>query len=349
MSTPWIITALFLAAMLPSCGGGGGGGGGGGDTVVIPDVYEYSLSIDEDDPLTIGPATVDGNDITLGTLAPILGTYAIETGAWTLSADSLVNVSRGGWNEPYGTFTIQILTDIEAVAGGLPTAGSMRISDGTNTISMTVASTGASLSLNGGAAETYTWDELFDLYKDAGEEYWRWESSLSALVVTEVLEEVAFTADTLVDIESNDDTLEDEGSLTYACSVFPGTPPAAVPAQGTHTLGWTDTSGNSSLGPGDDFSWVYYWCWANNTSDDIDQLYLGNVSMLGFLENVDEVGGTDTITAIGFWPEGDAAGGVFYESFYTYTTEETSPGVVVIDTASSLVYNGGYSIMFYTE
>lgn len=340
---------LALICLLPSCGGGGGGVGGGDDTVSLPDEFNYSLAVDSQDPFTMSDSK--GDDVTLGTLGPVTGTYVTGSRECSLKKGSLINATREGWASPYHAFTIQILTDIVATAGQNPTQGSWKVTDGNpNTVDLSVIaspSQGVSISLNNGAARTYTWDELYALYLDENEEYWRWQASLSAIIISKLLDEVVFSADTLTEIETNDTTLEEDGSLAFTCSAFPGsTPPSGVPVlQGTNTLGWVDTSGDSALGPGDDFTWTYYWCWADDPSNDIDLLYLGSVSMLGFLENSAD----DTIASIGFMPEGDSAGGVFYDGFLIYTTEETSQGVVEVETGDYLVYNGGYSIMFYTE
>ncbi|HNQ85033.1 MAG TPA: hypothetical protein PLP82_01640 [Deltaproteobacteria bacterium] len=343
------IAVVFLLTLLSSCGGSSGGGGGGGDDITIPEEFSFSLSIDELDPFTI--TDQGGSGVTLGTLAPVTGTYVVDSGICTLGRDSLINIVREGWEAPYNAFTIQVLSDITAETGRNPTQGSFKVTGGfPDTVSLTVVtspSPGATISLNNGAQETYTWDELYALYLDENEEYWRWQASLSALIITRVIEEVIFSGDTLLQIEVNDDLLEDDGSITYSGSPFPGsTPPSGVPVQqGTQTLSWTDTSWDSVLGPGDGFSWNYYWYWNNIPSEDIDLLYFGNVRMLGFLENSDG----DEITSVGFMPEGSAAGGVFYDGFLIYTTEEVSPGVIDVYEDDVLVYDGGYGIVFSTE
>lgn len=179
--------------------------------------------------------------MTLGTLAPVTGTYVVDSGICTLGRDSLINIVREGWEAPYNAFTIQVLSDITAETGRNPTQGSFKVTGGfPDTVSLTVVtspSPGATISLNNGAQETYTWDELYALYLDENEEYWRWQASLSALIITRVIEEVIFSGDTLLQIEVNDDLLEDDGSITYSGSPFPG----STPLGGARSTGDSDT------------------------------------------------------------------------------------------------------------
>jgi hypothetical protein len=70
--------------------------------------------------------------------------------------------------------------------------------------------------------------------------------------------------------------------------------------------------------------------------------------MLGLLETKEQSDSTETITAIGFLPD-VTPGGVYYDGFKVYITQEDAQGDVTIAQNRTLVYNGGYSIMFYTE
>ncbi|HOS96968.1 MAG TPA: hypothetical protein PLR71_03110 [Deltaproteobacteria bacterium] len=342
-STARTCTVLFLFSILASCGGGGGGGGGGdgGETVVFPDVYNYSLGVDALDPFTISSYNVQDTGITLGTLGPLTGTYAMESGEWSMDAGSLVNVRNVQWHAPDDTFTITVTDELVGTIGDKPDTGSFQVSGGSTPI--IVAITAQGVTLNGAA---YTWDAYLSLYADSGEDLWKREGALAGLIITLIQEEVAFSADTLRLIETSKATLEIPQDLVNDGSTFPGTPPASLPATGKRTLSWNHAGGDTAVGPGDNFSWSFDWFWSDDPANDIDYLNNGEISLLGLLEYKDEGASEVLITDMGFLPDGASAGGVFYDGFMVMVTEEVSPGVIIINSDDSLVYDGGYSIVF---
>jgi hypothetical protein len=334
---------LFLFTVLSSCGGGGDGGGGGeGDgTVVFPDVYNYSFGVDALDPFTISSYNAQDTGITLGTLGPLIGTYALESGEWSMGAGSMVNVRNIQWQTPDDTFTITVTNELVGTVGDKPDTGSFQVSGGSTPIIVVVTSQG--VTLNG---ELYTWDAYLSLYADSGEDLWKREGALAGLIISLLQEEIAFSADSLSLIETSKATLEIPQDLVYAGDTFPGTPPASLPATGSRTLTWDYASGDTTVGPGDNFSWSFDWFWSDDPANDLDYLYNGEISLLGLLEYKDEGGSDVLITDMGFLPEGASAGGVFYDGFLVMVTEEVSPDVVVINSDDSLVYDGGYTIVF---
>jgi hypothetical protein len=69
------------------------------------------------------------------------------------------------------------------------------------------------------------------------------------------------------------------------------------------------------------------------------------VRLVGFLENSTQ---DDVLTSIGFVPEGNAPGGVFFDEGLTiYDTGENPAGVFTIDDSATWTITGGYSFMFY--
>jgi hypothetical protein len=341
---PWMIAVLALFAVLPSCSDSSGGGGGGGGAVVFPDVYNFTMDLDVDGqpPFSVSSASDPVNNVTtLRTIdVPFNGTYSFGTGDYSF-APSQINVTHAEWSEPYKTFAIEITSDITGTVDEEPTEGSLRVYDGLNTIIIEIISTGVTLGLNGGAPVSYGWDDYYDLYPDTGEDLWKREASLAASILTLIEEEVSFNAYSLELIETNDDILEDEGFLTFVCDELPITPPLG---EGKRTL----TADDLDVSPGVSFTWSFDYCWSDDASTNEDPLFDGTIQMLGLLETKEQSGSTETITAIGFLPE-VTPGGVYYDGFKVYITQEDAQGDVTIAQNRTLVYNGGYSIMFYTE
>jgi len=335
------IAVVFLLTLLSSCGGSSSGGGGG-DSIVIPDEFLFTMDLDVDGqaPFSLASETYPNRVITMRTIgAPLLGTYAFDTGDYTLGA-SQINVTYEDWDEPHKTFAIQITSDIVGNIYGEPSAGSLTIFDGVNPIYVEITATGVTLGLDDDPATSYNWSAFYALFENTERELWEIEASLAALILKYAKEEISFVASSLELIETNDDILEDEGQLTFDCDELPITPPLGG---GRRII----IANSGDVGPGANFTWLFDYCWDNQNSTK-DLLYDGTISMLGLLEVIEEDGTTETITSLGFVPD-VTPGGVYYKGFKVYVTEEDDEGNVSISNDRTHIYNGGYSIKFYTE
>ncbi len=339
-------TSLLLAAVaaiLASCGGGGGGGSP--DTLTIPDEFAFSMDFGPGGqaPLSISSYTTPSRVITLmSVLAPVTGTWTVDSGDYSIASPSQVNVSNAEWPEPYRTFAVTVTSDVSGSGLDDPDTGAFSVSDGQNTIDVTVTPSGVRLSLNGGATESLAWGAYYDMYLNTSESMWRREASLAGVVLKVIIEELGFVADSLTIIEENDDVLERERSLS-----FPGDPlPPGLPlGESTRTL----RLDSSTVGPGADFTWLFDYCWLDDPSSSEDLIYDGTISMRGMLENTVEADGRDTLESVGFWPYGAMEGGVFYDDFMVLITEEDGAGNVAVAQDRTLVYSGSYGIMFTAE
>jgi hypothetical protein len=342
----FMILSLSVLILASSCGGGGGGGGdgddGGGDGGGQPlSVYSFQLNLLADKPLTLS-TTLDSQPIT-ATLEKIFeggtfnGTYALDNGTIIMSTGA-VKVTTNIWAQP---LSIGVTVPIRSIEGGNPDQGGIQITTGSDHITVTITSSGVNISLNGGSTEAFTWDEFSSLFSSDTSDTWEKQASFASSIINFIFNQLNFDINTITLIEENDTVLQKRSVLID--STFTGTPPAGHAVKGTLTLSCPD--GNA--GPGGDFSEVFNNYWVNDPSDDIDQLYDGSVSFVGFLEDSDEI--RDVITSIGFVPNSaEDPGGVFFdgEGLTIYETQETS-GIFSIDDAATITITGGYSIMFY--
>ncbi|HOM29035.1 MAG TPA: hypothetical protein PLS81_06225 [Deltaproteobacteria bacterium] len=338
------VRLLVILALLPmaaiSCSSDGGGGGGDGSSAV-PDELSFSMDLSSDfvDPLTITSYTDSNKSITIASVSgPVSGTYNHATGEYTITEGALVNVRYSLWDEPYRTFTIYLASDVTGSTGQTPLSGALEVRSGTDTVTVTISPSGVRLSLDGAdPTSTIAWQDLYPMYYDEDEPGWRKEASLACVVLKFLVEEIAFSADTLVTIALNEETLETAGYLEFEGDPLP---PSIAFGESTSVLRLT----SPSIRDGATFQWLYDWCWDDDPSSSEDLLYDGTVQMSGYTETVDVSGSTRRFTELGFG-SGTAPGGVSYDRFMIYVTEETS-GSYTIPEARTLVYDGGYSILF---
>jgi hypothetical protein len=352
-----VAMALCLCILTTSCGGGGGGGGGddgggggGGQTL---SEYGFGLNLLTDRPLTIS-TVLDSQPVTatlenVGGGSSFNGTYSIDSETITMGTSFVKVTTTGMWDAPLNILTIAMNDENPVVmsAGEGPTQGKITVGVGESPAyeySFTITITPAGIVLDrGSTSEPMTWDELEALLLSDTAATWEKQASFASSIIGFIFNQLNFDINAITLIEENDTVLSKK-SVTINGDTFPGTPPAGHIAQGTLILSSTD----GNVGPGGDFSEVFNNYWVNDTSDDVDQLYEGSVSFVGFLRNADDA--RDVITAIGFIPNGtEDPGGVFFDGagLTIYETQETSPGVFSIDDAATITITGGYSILFF--
>jgi hypothetical protein len=106
-----------------------------------------------------------------------------------------------------------------------------------------------------------------------------------------------------------------------------------------YVVSWVDSSGNGELGPGDDFTWEFSYCWDDDPTNDFDDLIHGMVEFGRYTEVVDS---SNRVTRIGF----ETPGGVVFTNFVVSEVEEDPPGTFSIDTTIDTELNGGFTIVF---
>lgn len=353
--TLWLIpVSLFAVLTIVATGGGGGGGDDGGGLIddvdpgpvnILPTYNFFLTNLQEADGglltaslgsgLTVA-IDIDGllaNSIDVGVNASNEVTF-LSYVARTSSRFDLV-VSSGGLLPLDGTIAVILTEDLVFdVIGAPPTSGALDVVIPAETVTVTVVVDGVQLSLNGGEAVSYTWDQLANLLDDEAQESWLRRASL-AVGAAEFLYEYFFNvADILDELELATLT----NPLIEGCDMFTGTPPAGVLAQGEITVTWT---GSGELSDGDDFIWDFNQCWFDEANDVTDELLNGTVLLQDYTETINF--DTNTLFEIGFGGLGGQPGGVIFDLTVSETVEDN--GVFTISPEDVITITGGFAMI----
>jgi hypothetical protein len=353
--TLWLIpVSVFAVLTIVATGGGGGGdddGGsiGGGDDPgpvnILPTYNFFLTNLQEADGglltaslgsgLTVS-IDIDGllaNSIDVAVNASNEVTFLSYFARATSRFDLVV--SSDGQLPLDGTVAVILTEDlIFDVIGAPPTSGAFDVVIPAETITVTVVAGGVELSLNGGEAVSYTWDELANLLDDEAQETWLLRASL-AVGAAEFLYEYFFNvADILDELELATLT----NPLIESCDMFTGSPPDGVLPQGEITVTWT---GSGELSNGDDFTWGFNQCWIDEPNDVTDELLDGTVLLENYTETVNF--DTNTLFEIGFGGLSGQPGGVIFDLTVSETVEDN--GVFTISPDDIITITGGFAMI----
>lgn len=308
-----------------------------GDNVLDAESLTFGLGIIEDDPLEI---TIERPSkkytATLETVNEMTGTYDFSARTWTLNAYPTLNVtSQYALSD---SFILQIIDPLKVAETGYPASGRMKIlSRRLGTISIVFGgSQDLNIRLDSGNDVPVAWSGLMDLLGSTESPDWQKEAALACCLIHYLITETDCVLDTIFLIEQNGDSITNKGSLTFAGDEFPDAPPAGVPEKGSSLLSFTDLSGDSKAGPGDDFTWTYYNLWDASSG----MLFVGTVYLVNYLRNVETTGGAGDITSVGFPPS--EGGGVVYDYVTRHKIGSGSPRIVEY----TITLNGGFTVVF---
>jgi len=320
-------------------GGNGGGGGSGDIPPTILSTYNFEIGSQLAD---INLEAAGGSfqvEIDFGNT--LLGSVNLDVSAsdevaflsYVTDAGSTLSFTVSGTQtELDGAFTVDVTAPVNVdFAADNPTSGAFNVVAAGETVTVTVISTGVELSLNGGAAVSYAWQDYDDLLDSDTAATWERRASLAGGAFGFVFDLVFAVAETLGDLE-----LATAGPVTASCDMFTGTPPAGVLPQGTSVLTWLGPG--AELMPGAGFDWQFTDCW------DADSFELAN-GLVQFSNYVQVIDASNTLTRIGFAPDSSVNGGI---SFFDWTVSFTdlNQGVFTINPADELTVNGGFSVVF---
>lgn len=308
-----------------------------GDNVLDAESLTFNLGMIEDDPLEI---TIERSSkkytATLQTVNEVRGAYEFSLRTWTLDPYPSLNVTSE--DALSDSFILQIIDPLKIVETGYPSSGRIKIlSSRLGTISIVFRDPqNLDIRLDGGSDVPVAWSGLMDLLGSADAPEWKEEAALACSLIHYLITETDYVLDTIFLIEQNGDSITNKGSLTFAGDEFPDTPPAGVPEKGSSILSFTDISGDSKAGPGDDFTWTYYNMW--DASSGI--LSVGTVYLVDYLRNVETTGGKGDITSVGFPPS--KCGGVVYDYVTRHKIGSGSPRLIEY----TITLNGGFTVVF---
>lgn len=254
-------------------------------------------------------------------------------------AGSTMRVTVAGTNTDLdGEFTVNT-NDVRAIyeSSRILTGGAFEVATQAETVTVTVITVdlfpiGVEMSLDGAAATFFSWHDCDGLLDNIEAETWQRRASVA-------LATLLFVKDRMFGIAGLLDSLEQTESpdpIVTACDEFQGTPPADVLLQGEHVL--TRLGSGEALSPGDVFDWTFTNCWFASSNSLIDNV----LQMQNYIEVIDS---SNTLTRIGFGPNNNVSGGVFYFDWRVVETLENQ-GVYTIDPASRIEVDGGFSVLF---
>ena len=337
------IAALGALSIIATGGGGGGGNGNGGNgSGDIPPTILTSYNFEIGATLPQGGLEVDASaflvniifgDTILGSVSLDVGansqvtflSYVVDEGS---TFDVIVSQSQTALD---GTFTVTMTAALNTDLNAEPTSGTFNVVAGAETATVNIVANGVELSLNGGAATFYTWDDYDSFLNDPMAETWQRRAAMAGNAMRFIFDLMFKAADKLDELDAS--VLN---PVATSCDMFDATPPDGVLAQGENVLTW--------LGPGDElipgavFDWEFTDCWYSNDSD------LAN-GLIQFSNYIEEIDANNRLTRIGFAPNNDVNGGI---GFFGWTLSETNldQGVYTIDPANDLTLNGEFSLVF---
>lgn len=347
----WLLPVSVFAVLTIVATGGGGGGGddggglGGGDDlgpVTILPTYNFLLTnLNTGELLTASLGSGLSVSIDIDGLLHSSVDLSVSTGnevtflSYVGRAGSRfdLNVSSTGEFPAASPVAVLFTQDITVDFGSPPSSGAIDVVVPGETVTVTMTAVGVQLSVNGGDAVSYSWDEFMVLLEDEAAEAWVRRASLAVGAVEFTYELFFDVAEILDDL----DVATLSNPLVESCDMFTGTPPAGVLPQGELTLTWL---GSGELSPGDDFEWLFNQCWLDEPNDSTDDLIDGTILMQNYTETVDF--NTNTLFEIGF---GDLNGlpGVVFDVTVSETVE--TDGVFTIAPEGVVTVTGGFAMI----
>ena len=352
--TLWLIpVSVFAVLTIVATGGDGGGDGGGGSIDVVDPgpvnllpTYNFfltNLSSPESSFLTVSLASginvsfdIDGllaNSVDISVDANNEVTFLSYVARAGSSFDLLV---MSMLTSPLDArIAVTVTEDLTFdVIGAPPATGAFDVVISSNTIGVAVVDDGVELSLNGGEAVSYTWDELANLLDDESQELWLRRTSLAVGAADFLYGYFFDVADILDDLE----LITLTNPLVESCDMFTGSPPVGVLAQGEVSVTWT---GSGELSDGDDFNWEFNQCWFDEPNSVTDELLDGTVLLENYTETIDF--NTNTLFEIGFGGLSGQPGGVIFDLTVSETVEDN--GVFTISAEDVISIWGGFAMI----
>lgn len=349
----WLLPVSVFAVLTIVATGGGGGGDDGigpiddvdpGPVNLLPSYNFFITNLPGDNLLTV--QSPPGDPIPFAVSMDIDGLLA-NTLDISVNANNEVTflsfvarassrfdliVTSGGLDPLDGTIAVILTEDLTFdVIGAPPTSGAFNVIIPTETVAVTIVAGGVQLSLNGGEAVSYTWDEFENLFDDDAQETWLRRASLAGGAFEFLYGYFFDIADILDELELVTLT----NPLVENCDMFTGSPPDGILAQGEISVTWT---GSGELSPGDDFSWEFNQCWFDDLNDVTDELFDGTVLLQDYTETIDF--NTNTLIGIGFGSLSGEPGGVIFD----LTVSETFENNGVFTISDTMAISGGFAM-----
>ena len=243
----------------------------------------------------------------------------------------------------FGDFTIQVTEALNLLGSEKPTAGSIQITSGEDTITLNITTCntvpGVEILLNDTVLGCYPWADFENL--DENSVVPAEQMAVFALDMIDFIFYQANFANNSFDIIG-----ESIGSATSSvdldCAAFSdrnysvGT---GIVDQGLFTFSWVDDNSDGVVSSGDGFSLNFNNCWFGDI-EDID-IYNGIINLNAYTLVINS---ENVITRLGFEGNTGNTGGVFFSGFAMDEALVNGNSVVLSGTTISL--SGGFTIVY---
>jgi len=361
-------SALLLAVVasgILTLIGSGGGGGGGGDTVtsysLLP-YYDFRIA-GVDDPTDSWPMGITA-EFTTDAIThelrvdpqSVVGGFScdpVTEECQLANIDTTTHVAISDLSATlFGDFSIDVIEQLIFLSDAVPVDGRIQIAQaggfGFVTVDVTTCTggvAGVEIIDNGTSRGCFTWAQFDGLLETSSETSER-VSRLAYGVLELLLDMSNMTALNSFDLMEND--MASLGNIPLECDSFSSagvSPPDEFSAWdlGNALFHFVDENADLEQTPGDSYGYIFNFCWQNDPTDNIDELYHGVVDLISLTEVVNA---SDVLIRIGY--EGSTngkTGGVFFDYFVMDETESDS----ILGTSSIVsrtVLNGGMSVVF---
>ena len=309
--------------------------------------YDYSVSALAGNPLSASVSMPNGDTavISMNLSSGVGGavTTAVDNNGnitlpkRTIAAGSGMQVDSDAGVPLLGPFSVDVATDLQFAGDDAPTAGEVDVTTGSDVVRATIASAGVDLSLNGGTAVSFAWDDLRHLWYQATAPVWERRASLGVTLLSLVYLRAMDSVEALNEIADN---IASNNPVQSDCDAFNQSPPFGVIVQGTSTLTWL---GSGSVQQGDDFQWNFVDCWRNDpvASDVLNS----GIELRGYTRVVSK----NEYTRFGFEPSQTGDGGMIFDRLFIDAVQKNSVGRFVIDPQERLALSGGFAVVFLAQ
>lgn len=330
---------LIAIWALIGCGGGGGGGneggGGGGQTApAVPELLNYSVTQQWFSAPDLLRMQFAGIEFKLKSIN-LQGTYNLTSQFTTLNHDTGMEFSV----IPYGEISelkIGVLIPhgypVKWVGRENPTTGAFQVTLPDESLGfrqifvevnnilpgVNIQARNAGGSPIPGMSASLNWQH-FDEVQDSEEAPMYQKIARLAYSAWQIVYKKANLAYISLDqIVVNNAALEANKSYVSTGKVFPG-----IGLAGKLKIDWFDANGNGELGPADNFNITFTNWWVNSPNDTTGELYNGLLTLTGYIEITNSVGGDF--------------------SFSNLSEQETEKNEIGSDVA---IINGGFNLTY---
>jgi len=339
----WGLVCVFTLLLGVACGGGGDDEGGPSGPVDLNDSYAVTITNMTSLPILGVDFEMSGDDHTVEVshLPGMSGVLDLGPRSWTFDDDSSIVVDTDAGTDPLlGEFTLSVTTPLVVPYDAPPTSGALRVDTLSFYAVVTFTATGVDLSVDGGAATSYSLGDFEDLSEDGSASTAEQTSSFAVQVLHFLVERYDAVVDLLEAIQDTSDLEEGFNPRPLTGATWPSgytLVPDTIDNPGTGSLGWNDRDLSDDVNTGDDLSWGL---WEFRPHSDAEWMYDGGMSFRNLVANID---GSGTVVSVGFFDALGREGGVIHDGMRIRQVN-VDDGSMTVTEEGMLELAGGFEV-----